>query len=95
MADNGWSISSNYQNYKNIIKEISLEAEKNKKEIHFIILLQKNLKNQRYLNPQKLLSFWIIIRLFSQNSLHRKLLHKTLHSMTISKNLKSFYLFST
>ena len=35
IADNGWSISSNWQNYKNIIKEISLEAEKNKKEIHF------------------------------------------------------------
>ena len=28
IADNGWSISSSLQNYKNIIKEISLEAEK-------------------------------------------------------------------
>ena len=34
IADNGWSISSNLKNYKNIIKEISLEAEKNNKEIH-------------------------------------------------------------
>ena len=28
IADNGWSISSNLNYYKNIIKEISLEAEK-------------------------------------------------------------------
>ena len=28
ISDNGWSISSNYQNYKNIIKEISLEEKK-------------------------------------------------------------------
>ena len=35
IADNGWSIPSNLENYKNIIKEISLDAEKNKKEIHF------------------------------------------------------------
>ena len=34
IADNGWSISSNLKNYKNIIKEISLEAEKSNKEIH-------------------------------------------------------------
>ena len=34
IADNGGSISSNLKNDKNIIKEISLEAEKSNKEIH-------------------------------------------------------------
>ena len=49
IADNGWSISSNWQNYKNIIKEISLEAEK-KKEIHFYYSSSKEFENLLYLN---------------------------------------------
>ena len=48
IADNGWSISSNLKNYKNIIKEISLEAEKNKKEFIFIIHLQKEFEKPIY-----------------------------------------------
>ena len=81
------------QNYKNIIKEISLEAEKNKKEIHFYYSSSNNFENQKFLIlTEKLLSFWIIIHLF-QNSLIEKFLHKTLHSITISKS-KVFFIFS-
>ena len=40
----GWSISNNWQNYKSIIKEISLEAEKNNKDIHFYYSSSKTLK---------------------------------------------------
>ena len=53
IADNGWSISSNYQNYKNIIKEISLEAEKNKKEIHFYYSSSNNFEKPIIFNSYR------------------------------------------
>ena len=43
IADNGWSISNNWKNYKNIIKEISIEAENKKKEIHFYFSSSENI----------------------------------------------------
>ena len=49
IADNGWSISSNWQNYKNIIKEISLEAEKNKKRNTFLLFIFKKFEKPIFL----------------------------------------------
>ena len=34
IADNGWSIANNWENYKNIIKQISLQAESKNKSLH-------------------------------------------------------------
>ena len=42
IADNGWSIANNWTNYKNIIKQISVEAENEKKEIHFYFSSSEN-----------------------------------------------------
>ena len=37
IADNSWSIANNWQNYKQIINKISLEAESNGKEVHLYL----------------------------------------------------------
>ena len=43
ISDNAWSKASNWQNYKNIVKEISLEAENNSKKIHLYLASNEDL----------------------------------------------------
>ena len=43
IADNGWSIANNWQNYKQIINKISLEAEKNNKKIHIYLFIRRKI----------------------------------------------------
>ncbi len=94
IADNGWSISNNWQNYKNIIKEISIEAENKKKEIHFYFSSSENI-----LEPTIFKSHNEVLEFIEKNpplvqQTNRKNVIKVLKKNNYFNSSKVFFIFS-
>ena len=94
IADNGWSIANNWKNYKNIIKEISIEAENKKKEIHFYFSLSENI-----IEPTILKSHNEVLEFIKKNpplvqQTDRKNVIKILKKNNYFNSSKVFFIFS-
>ena len=94
IADNGWSITSNYQNYKNIIKDISIEAENHNKELHiYFSSLEKITKPNIFKHHNEVMEFISRNAPLAQQTF-RKNLNKILEQNNYFKSSKVFYIFS-
>ena len=95
IADNSWSIANNWQNYKQIINKISLEAESNGKEVHIYLTSFAEKFEPTILNSNNAVLEFINKNPPLPQQTQRKFINEILLKNNYFKSSKVFFIFSS
>ena len=94
ISDNAWSKASNWQNYKNIVKEISLEAENNSKKIHLYLASNEDLFDPVIFRSQNEISEYLNKNPPIAKQITRENINEILKMNNFFKTSKVFFIYS-
>ena len=94
IADNSWSIANNWQNFKQILNKISLEAESNGKEVHIYLTSFSEKFEPTILNSNNAVLEFINNNPPLPQQTERKSINEILLKNNYFKSSKVFFIFS-
>ena len=94
ISDNSWSKASNWEYYKDIIKEISLEAENNNKKMHLYLSSLENIFDPVIFSSQNQILEYLTKNPPSAKQISRENINEILKINNYFKMSKVFFIFS-